>query len=290
MGVLNHGTEGPISTVEQDNVEKSEGEKWLQDNGFTAQGSDRRKAGRVAIEWAISHRSIAVVHLLLKEAGVNLSRKFKNGDAPLHAAVRIGDIEIMRALVEDDEEIMNEKNDEGWTPLHIAGQSTQIEPLKQLLDLGADVTAPSAAEGCRGFTVFHCVASEGTYEMAKLLLERGVDVTAMDSYKIRPLARLADKNYGYSKPYRKRDSWDEALAVLLIDNGADVNAQDFWGATALHRAAAQGNATMIKTLIKCGADVTIEDGSGKTPLGWAEYHPEVHGLLSFPVSNDWEIL
>jgi ankyrin repeat protein len=166
----------------------------------------------------------------------------------------------------------------------MAGLTAQAETLDLLLDLGANISARGDADGFRGFTILHCVAVEGAYYMAKILINNRVDVNAMDEYNARPLARLADKNYSWAKPYRKRDSWDEALVELLMNNGADVNATDIRGLTALHRAAIQGNATMIKTLIKGGADVT-KSNDGETPFDWAKNHPEVRGLLKLPTSD-----
>ena len=256
----------------------SSAEQILRSNGFDARGHDLRGTGRRALEWSVTQGQDSVVQLLLENM-VDPQQKFGNGDTPLHAAVKAGNTAVAKMLIENGASLET-KNDSGWTPLHVAGLSTHYETFELLLEQGADIHARGDAEGSVGFTPLHCVASEGTLEMASLLLEQGADVNAQDTYRIRPLARLADKNYGYSRPYRKRDSWDEALAQLLMCHGADVNATDVWNITALHRVAVQGNTSMIKTLIEGGADIRKRDNDSKTPFGWAgDDHPEAQALL-----------
>jgi ankyrin repeat protein len=73
---------------------------------------------------------------------------------------------------------------------------------------------------------------------------------------------------------------------LLLDYGADPNAKTkpgvrsffFWrdartrGETPLHRAAAYCSAGVIKMLLNAGADATLRDVNGDSPLGWASWH------------------
>ena len=55
-------------------------------------------------------------------------------------------------------------------------------------------------------------------------------------------------------------------AQLLMDAGADMNAQDMYGDTALIIAAKKGNAIQLDILIKVGANVNVQDKYGNTPL------------------------
>jgi ankyrin repeat protein len=59
---------------------------------------------------------------------------------------------------------------------------------------------------------------------------------------------------------------DTAAVSALIAKGADVNAKNNYGWTALSHAARAGNAELVKLLLAHGADVNARDGSGWTPL------------------------
>ena len=56
---------------------------------------------------------------------------------------------------------------------------------------------------------------------------------------------------------------------FLIANGAEVNATDALGETALIMAARAGNEDIVKTLIKARANVNAKDAEGRTALSSA---------------------
>ena len=62
---------------------------------------------------------------------------------------------------------------------------------------------------------------------------------------------------------------DKYTVQLLVDNGAEVNAQDNDGRTPLHNAAMCGAVEIAEFLILKGADVDAKGPVGATPLHWA---------------------
>jgi ankyrin repeat protein len=74
----------------------------------------------------------------------------------------------------------------------------------------------------------------------------------------------------------------------LLSNGADVNANDQNGITALHKAIDKGHAQVVKELLDHGAGIEAKDNHGKTPLHcacWNGHLCVVNELLSPNESN-----
>ena len=70
---------------------------------------------------------------------------------------------------------------------------------------------------------------------------------------------------------------EERLALeavtLAVALGADVNAVNQAGDTALHAAAALGMTTVVQFLADSGANLNVTNESGRTPLGVAPREP-----------------
>lgn len=69
---------------------------------------------------------------------------------------------------------------------------------------------------------------------------------------------------------------DVARASQLLANGADVNACDAYGATALMNAAHGGNLEMVETLLAAGAEVDAKDELGWTALMKACFNADLN--------------
>lgn len=80
---------------------------------------------------------------------------------------------------------------------------------------------------------------------------------------------------------------DEVVG-LLLSLGADANAADDHGITALHRAVQSGSLRTVRRLVEAGADLEAREGRWKgTPLSWSLVlgKPEVFACLA-PISRD----
>ena len=71
------------------------------------------------------------------------------------------------------------------------------------------------------------------------------------------------------------------LVEYAIKNGADVNAKDNYGRTALHWASRDDHLEIVKILLAHGADVNAKDNDGWTALHLAsrDDHLEISKLL-----------
>lgn len=97
--------------------------------------------------------------------------------------------------------------------------------------------------------------------MVELLLRHKADVHARETrMRSTPLHLVAGKG-------RYRDPGDDSSAVaqLLVKHGADVNAQDAEGQTALHVACDTQDEGLLETLLDLGAKLGVRDEYGNTP-------------------------
>ena len=188
-------------------------------------------------------------------------------------------------------------------------KTTGIEMIKLLLDTGANpnlqlkllqpyrsLGADRGADGILniGTTSLLRAARAGDIPAMKLLLAHGALVDLPTQRGVTPL--MAAAGLGASKIDTRGTFITEPEAMkavqLLIDRGADVNAADGAGQTALHGAAFQGWNEIVKLLVKHDAKVNVADKNGQTPLdaamgriirrarlGAVEVHEETGALL-----------
>lgn len=105
------------------------------------------------------------------------------------------------------------------------------------------------------------------------MLEAGADPNGASRYGTRTALQEA-ASFGCS-----------GIVLLLLSHGAQIEARDGGGQTALHCACLDlaGGGRSVETLISAGADVNVVDKTGKTPLHWlamADSPKGVEALIS----------
>jgi hypothetical protein len=112
-----------------------------------------------------------------------------------------------------------------------------------------------------GDTALHFAAASYRRKMADQLIRAGANVRARNRRGGEPLHAAAFGIPG-------SPSWDpaaqSATISCLLEAGADLNAQNLDGATALHRAVRTRCADAVRTLLDHGADPTIRNKNGST--------------------------
>jgi ankyrin repeat protein len=169
----------------------------------------------------------------------------------------------------------------GATPFWRAAYAGDVEAMQLLKEHGADPSIRTVKPPGRPRT------GDGTREVKDL---SGLPPVPVGGPAVTPLQAAAGVGYGEgfaANSHRHHPSGLlRAVKYLVEECGADVNAVDHEGNTALHHAAARGDNEMILYLVSKGADVTRVNREGQTtadmangPVQRVQPFPETVALL-----------
>ena len=258
--------------------------------------------GETPLQWAASNGNTGLMQLLMDhKATVNI--RDNDGYTALHVACYHDQVNAAALLLKNGAEVNAKEGKNDWLPLHIAVDKQSPELVQLLLDNHADPNARIPSYRFQRMSTFFGETSDVTplimaamnprAKITALLVEHKADVNARDGSGDTPLL-LVSKHWNApgmgSFAERSRSSSSEAtdglkerltIAGVLLDNGADVNAQNDNKQSALGLAVEDKSPEMVKLLLAHKPQVDILDQSGWTPLQWAvsEQHPEIAGLL-----------
>jgi ankyrin repeat protein len=158
--------------------------------------------------------------------------------------------------------------------------------IKELIDAGANVNArtrelPPARRWLyslndvswvdfTGQTPFLRAALSADTATMRVLVERGGDPNLPTLAGTTPLMAAAGVNWVVAQTYTESLQARLDAVTLCLDLGADVNATNSMGLTALLGAVNRGSNDIIELLVARGARLDIKDKEGRTPLRWAE--------------------
>ncbi|KAK3255287.1 hypothetical protein CYMTET_35523, partial [Cymbomonas tetramitiformis] len=165
----------------------------------------------------------------------------------------------MRELLEKGAEV-DAEDGEGRSALTMALAGGKEAAARALLEAGAGVNAGT------GRRPLHAAAERGTVEMVRELVEKGADVDAEDGEGRTALTVALE--HDLDEDLDEEDAGgNEAAARALLEAGAGVNAGT--GRRPLHAAAEKGMVKVLSVLLEKGAEVDAEDGEGRTALALA---------------------
>jgi ankyrin repeat protein len=179
---------------------------------------------------------------MLIERGANVNATNKLGQTALLIAGRKGRADVVKALVQAGADV-NKADVNDCAPLSFAA-SASIATM--LIERGANVNAVNR----KGQAALLQAAQEGDADVVEVLLKAGADLNKADDDGLAPLSVAASAR----------------IATMLIERGANVNATNKLGQTALLIAGRKGRAGVVKALVQAGADVNKADMGGQFPL------------------------
>ncbi|KAK3273520.1 hypothetical protein CYMTET_18244 [Cymbomonas tetramitiformis] len=203
---------------------------------------DRRAVGILSLSLATTKGAT----LMARAQSVDLSHADNGGRTPAHSrAAGGGHVKALRMLWKEAGAKVDAEDGEGRISLTLALAGGHESVVAALLEAGAGVNAGT------GQRPVHAAAERGMVEMLRVLVDKGAEVDAEDGAGRTALTvALA---FG-----------QEAAARALLEAGAGVNAGT--GRRPLHGAAEGGMMEILRELVDKGADVEAEDGEGRTAL------------------------
>lgn len=254
-----------------------------------------------------------VVQVLLK-AGADVNEAMQprrppakgpgKGTSGLILAVENGHYELALMLLDAGADPNDQRS--GFAPLHVMtwvrkpprGEDRGMPPppeltglnslqfVRELVQRGADVNArlTNGSGGLgkfttKGATPFLMASSTADLPYMKLLLELGADASIPNAEQCTPLIVACGIGVGSDAANEVAGDEPEVLeaARLLLKLGADVNAVDDNGETAMHGAALKNLPKVVQFLADHGAKIEVwnqENNFGSTPLMLAQgYRP-----------------
>jgi ankyrin repeat protein len=175
-------------------------------------------------------------------------------DDMLIQAAEAGDPRAVRLLVEAGANI-NATDDRGRTAAMAATHANQVETVRVLIDIGADINIRDD----RLDNPFLYASAEGLFEIVQLTIDANADTRLTNRFGGTALIPAAERGHV------------EIVRELLTRTDVDVNHINNLGWTALLEAiilsdGGERHQQIVQLLLDHGANITIADQNGVTPL------------------------
>ena len=161
----------------------------------------------------------------------------------IHEAVKAGDLGKVKALIKENPADVNLKDENGLTILHWAALKGHTLIARYLIGNKANVNAVDKDNE----TPLHYAAICVKYDIVVLMLDNKADLKIVTHRGRTPLHKAS---------YRK-DA--DKIVEKLLEYGADINAKDIWGYTALSIANRNGHSKTVDILLKNNAALPKEN-------------------------------
>lgn len=224
-----------------------------------------------AITSASMNGHLNLVEFLL-DKGADITAGSFGGGTPIWEAALAGHLGVVQLLLARGASI--EADCCGcWTPLSAAAKGGHYDVVEYLLDMGASVHADAYFQG----NPIGVAANKGYLAIVKLLVKRGA---LIDTGSPSPLCRAVQ-------------SGQHEVVEYLCQQGANVNIRGM-NIAPIYTAAATGNLSIVKILLRYGADVNapaaISQKSNALSAAWSKRHFLVADYLiqhgaEFPCAN-----
>ncbi|KAF7533397.1 hypothetical protein G7054_g7088 [Neopestalotiopsis clavispora] len=220
---------------------------------------------RNGIAEILMHNCEALILFLLLAGDVDINSKDGNGRGLLEIATAEGYSVLFDEILKIHPGALTVDSSS-----QLLFQATNGAKAKMFLERGADPLVVNT----KGRTPLHehvmKVRVKKSLEVINILINTGVGLSLIDSEGWTPLLSACQlATPGYDLSTRAAAASAASAALSLIEAGADISIADKDGKTPLHHASSYGASEVVKQLIEHGADISVVDKEGKTPLHYA---------------------
>lgn len=247
------------------------------------------KKGRGAIHAAAAADRVDFLDYLLRSR-VYVDTVDNDGKSPLHIAVEAGAYDAMKYLIDTGGADVTLRTKDIKTPLYLAaakGDMTAVEMLLAVSEARRTLNEYRTYE--KGYSPLMAAVAENRYEAVATLIAHGADVNQQDSSNRHSLFIAVEKGYPALVDLLIRSGADvekgpralgteQTMVHLIAKNaykeilpqlysaGANLNAVDGAGQTALFKASESRDLEKINLLLDYGADPNFANKAGKRPI------------------------
>jgi ankyrin repeat protein len=256
------------------------------------------KNGDTPLIYAAQKAAVPAIIDILVNAGADTEKRNKNGKTPLMLAAERPDFSaIAVALIKNKADVNSvyKKSGDSVLTLALSGSAVSDTVIQALADTGADVNFKNAQQNT---PLLLAVKNTNNVSTAAILIKAGADTAQKDKYGFSPLqlalarpsypgfavslaANGADINAVYENfmtplmTALNNPSTKPEVIKTFINKGADLNARNIYGQTALMFAAINFDEETVKLFKKAKADFSIKDNEGRCARDYAKENPKI---------------
>lgn len=225
------------------------------DEAFIEGVNETLQKNKYPIMVAVKAGSAEAVEVLLRK-GVNprfecILETFKcKEEMPINEfAIYYGHLGVLKVLVPTKQELLNQKDE----LVYRASFEGKTDVVQWMIDQGVELTMDDKS----WLAPMHAAACNGQAEMVEFLIRKGLPVDEKHERGLTPLLLAVKRNIAPTNGDHVK------TAMILIENGADIEATSRSGATPLLAAIKSDSLEMVAMLLDKGANVKAKKNNGE---------------------------
>lgn len=253
-----------------------EGEYGVTDILYAAARSKNSEVFRVLFDFAVSKRGLSSGEVEGEESSEEVSDVFRweMMNRAVHSAARGGNVEILREILGDCEDVLVYRDAQGSTVLHSAAGRGQVEVVKDLLASYDIITATDD----QGNTALNMAAYRGYLPVVEVLISASPSITSITNNYGETFLHMAVAGFrtpGFHRLDRQIELIKQLVHGNLINLEEIVNVANNDGRTALHMAVIENiQSDLVELLMNIPSiNLNIRDANGMTPLDLLKQRP-----------------